>query len=106
MDFADAFDMAFAIKYDPSKMMKSHVPITALTDSLSLFDVITKATLPTEKRLMVDLQTVKELYKKGKLDNIWFIRSEFNPADALTKHKKDSFLETIIHPIEQWVTRS
>ena len=71
MAFADAFDMAFAIRYDLSRMMNSHVPITALTDSLSLFDVITKATIPTEKRLMVDLQTVKESYKKEEIGQYW-----------------------------------
>jgi hypothetical protein len=44
MALADAFGMAYAMKHDIETIIKQNVPIVILTDSLSLFDVITKAT--------------------------------------------------------------
>ena len=111
MAFADAFDMAFAIRNDPSNMLSQKLPIVMLTDSLSLIDVVTKATLTTEKRLMIDIRVVKDSYHRNEIENIGFIRSEYNPADALTKVKPSSILEIImsssqlIHPVEQWIQR-
>lgn len=50
MAFADAFTMAYAIKHDIQKLVFKELPIIMFTDSLSLFGVITKATLTTEKK--------------------------------------------------------
>lgn len=82
-----------------------------LTDSLSLFDVVTKATVTTEKRLMIDIQVVKDSYHRNEIEHISFIRSEYNPADALTKVRPNSILESIfsssrlIPTVEQWIQR-
>jgi hypothetical protein len=54
------------------------------TDSLSLFDVITRSTKTSEKRLMIDIAAAKAAYKEGTLDTIGFIRTRFNPADVFT----------------------
>ena len=48
--FADAFNMAFTIRQDLSKMISRNVQLTMLTDSKSLFDIITKGSQTTEKR--------------------------------------------------------
>ena len=111
MAFADAFDMTFAIKKDMELMMNTPIPIVMLTDSLSLFDVITKSTITTEKRLMIDIKVVKDSYQRNELQTIGFIRSESNPADALTKVKRCTILDQILnssqldHPIEQWIDK-
>ena len=91
MTFADAFDMAYAMKNDLHNMTSLDIPIVMLTDSLSLFDVITKAKITSEKRLMIDVKVVKDAYQRNELHNIGFIRSEYNPADALTKVKKVTY---------------
>ena len=60
---------------------------------------------------MIDLSSVKEAYKNGEANDIVFIRSEYNPADALTKIMKSNILENILktaridHPIEQYIHR-
>ena len=108
MAFADAFDVAFAIRHDLERMIGNKVPISMFTDSLSLFDVMTKATIKTEESLMIDLTVVQECYNNSKLDQIGFIRSENNPADALTKITRNSTLEKMLdtakldHRVEQW----
>jgi hypothetical protein len=38
------------------------IPIAVLTDSLSLFDVITKASTTAEKRFTIDLSVLKQAY--------------------------------------------
>lgn len=50
--FADAFEMNSTIKKDMEQTMSKQMPIVMLTNALSLFDVINKPTLTTEKLLM------------------------------------------------------
>ena len=112
MAFADAFDMSLVIKHDLQNITGKFVPLSMFTDSLSLFDVLTRAKTTTEKRLMIDLQTVKDSYDKKEIESVSFVRSEYNVADALTKVKKASTLIEVMrtgkidHPIEQWIIRS
>jgi hypothetical protein len=109
MALADAFDMAYALKHNIETIIKQNVPIVILTDSLSLFDVITKATTTADKRLMIDLCVVKQAYERSEVDTIGFVRSEYNPADVLRKITRCAILERILstanllHPVEQWI---
>ena len=111
MAFADSFDMAFMIRYDIQKMMNIRKPIMIFTDSLSLFDVITKASTTVEKRLMIDLEVVKMAYQQNEMQQMGFIRSEHNIADCLTKsNSNDALVKTlkfakINHPVDQWIDR-
>ena len=111
MALADGFDVGFMTKYDLQILTGKTIPVHIMTDSLSLFDVITKATATTEKRLMIDLETVREAYRKQEIMNIGFIRTQFNPADALTKLMTSHILQHMLihskieHPIEQWIER-
>ena len=58
------------------------------------------------------LQVVKDAYQGHELGAIGFTRSEYNPADALSKAKKSDILNKMLQwsvlsrPIEQWVNRS
>lgn len=111
MALADGFDMAYMIKHDLEKMTKTRIPLHILTDSLSLFDVITKASSTTEKRLMIDLKCTKDAYEKKEIEMLGFVRTQYNPADCLTKVMNAEQLIRIItsarldHPIDQWVDR-
>lgn len=77
------------------------------TDSFSFFDIMTKATVPSEKRLMIDLACVKDAYNTEETDNISFTRSEYNAADALSRHRNVTILNDnvkkswIRYPVEQ-----
>lgn len=54
-------------------------------DSKSLFNVYTKPTTSTEKRLTVARQTVKDAYNFFEASDITFKQSNFNISKALTK---------------------
>jgi hypothetical protein len=92
-------------------MLCREVPIIVYTDSLSLFDVLTKYTVPREKRLMIDVMAIKNAYKNCELDTIASIRTQYNPADVLTKIMKSDVLSNVIknsqlsHPVERWIVR-
>jgi hypothetical protein len=107
MAFADGIDMAIMLKHDIERMIDRNVPIHAFTDSLSLFDVITRSTSTTEKRLMIDVTAAKEAYHEGTIDIIGFVRTTFNPADAFTKLSglSNIRLETIRPGVSRYCTQ-
>jgi hypothetical protein len=103
MAIADAFDTAYALKYDIEIITSYKIPIVVLTDSL--FDVITKASTTAEKRLMIDLSVLKQAYGRSEVETIGFVRTEHNPADMLTKVTRCTILHNILcsgqihHPV-------
>lgn len=110
MALADAFDVAYSLKHDMQRIMRKRVPITIFTDSLSLFDVTSKATTTLEKRLMIDIESVREAYVNRELEKLGFIRTQHNPAIAFTKIVNCKALDDALngkleHPIEQWIDR-
>ena len=111
MAFADAFDMAFVIKIDLERMLGNSIPISMVTDSLSLFDVVTRASVFAEKRLLIDIEAVKGAYKSNEIETVGFVRTSNNPADALTKVGRCPVLEEILssakltQSFEQWIDR-
>jgi len=82
------------------------------TDSKQMFDVFTRASHTTEKRLMIDVRAAREAYKRYEISNIGFVRSEHNPVDGLPKPHICAALDaalrmnTNVNPVQQWVTRN
>ena len=111
MAFGDAFHMSYVINNDLHRLIGRNVPLTTVTDSLSLLDIITRASITAGRRLMIDLETVKGAYKRREIEKMGFIRTAFNPADALTKARKCFAIDdvmttgTLRHSVEHWVAR-
>ena len=106
MAFADASDIAIEMKNDLRRMTSLDIPIVMLADSLSLFNVIKKAKITSERRLMIDVKVVKDAYTRHELGAIGFIGSVYNPADDCD-NLNDMFQESLnSHPIEQWINRN
>lgn len=61
-----------------------------MTDCLSLFDILTKTSVTSEKLLLSDLKTFNIVSNNTELQNVAFIQSEFNRSDGLTKSQKES----------------
>ena len=60
--FADAYDFAYCAKRNLEAMLDHRVPLHMFTDSKSLFDVITKSFQTKQRILMIDLQSVRDVY--------------------------------------------
>ena len=110
--FADAFDYAYTMRHDLQSLLGQDIPIQMFTDSKSLFDVITKCSHTTEKRLMIDISTVRKAYENFEISDVGFLGSENNPADAFTKIGSFPSLQKLLNtgmadfPIEQWIIRN
>lgn len=90
--FADTPDMAYNIKYDVQLMTNAYILMSVMMDSLSLFNILTKASTTTKTRLKVDLESVQNVYKNGEIQDVTCSQSEYNIADAVTKTKKQIIL--------------
>jgi hypothetical protein len=107
--FVDAFDNAYILRHELSRMVGRDLPLLMMIDSRALFDVTTRSRYTTERRLMIGIAAACEAYNDRTMCNIGLIRSEFNPADGLTKvSPNDALLKLLTrnkidHPIEQFI---
>ena len=83
--FSDMFDIAISMSVELSKILNRKVPMQLLTDSKSLFDVISKGSRTSEKRIMLDIAAAREGFRDKLISDIEFVRSNANIADGLTK---------------------
>jgi hypothetical protein len=79
-------------------MLGGQVPLSLLTDSKSLFDIIPNSSSTLEKLLMIDVAAARESYANEELSDIGLIRGEHNPSDAL--------LQRIALPLARWSKQS
>jgi hypothetical protein len=112
MAFAEGFDRAFTVQHELSTMLSQRIPISMLTDSKGLFDVLVKSSSTQERRLMIDIAAAKQACDTKEKSDMGFIRSTHNLADGLTKLEScQALLDAMhtgrfVHPVEQWVIRS
>ncbi len=70
--FSDMFDAAFTMAAELKKMIEKHAPLRLLSDSESTFDVISKGSRTSEKRMMIDIAATREGYKNYSIFDIGF----------------------------------
>jgi hypothetical protein len=109
---AHGFDIGAAIKATLEKILQQPIPLILCTDSKSLYDCLVKLGTTYEKRLMVDLMCLRQLYKQQEIAEVRWIDGENNPADAMTKKKPCQALSNLIDTntikleVTEWVERS
>ena len=107
--FGAAFDEAYMLRHDLEQLYGCHIPLTILSDSKQLFDVVTRGSHPTEKRLLIDVAAAREACNRREISNVGLVTSDNNIADSLTKVKPSGALELLLAtgvdrtPVEQWV---
>lgn len=94
--FADAYDTAYCIKRDLELLFQRRIPLKMFTDPKRLFDVITKCSQTQERRIMIDLQTVRDAYSSQEISDVGFVRGSSNPADGMTNTGQCSDLEHLL----------
>lgn len=109
--FVEGFDTSFTLRAQVRQLLGRDLPLIMLTDSQSLFRILTSHKRTTEGRLMIDLFAVRQSYRRGEIDNVGLIRSEYNIADDLTKLKGNGALframltNRLLHPVEDFIIR-
>ena len=76
--FSAAFDHAYIIRHDLESILGQSI-------RHKMFDVITKSSHTTEKRLMIEVTAAREAYNRHEISNVGLVPGEVNPADGLTK---------------------
>lgn len=79
-----------------NRLILRRVPLQFLTDPKCLFDVISKGSRTSEKRLMLDTAAAHEKFRTADVSDIGLVRSEDNLADDLTKAMQRPALRTCI----------
>lgn len=71
MEFADLFDDEFVIHTELEKILNRAVPLHLLTDSESLFHIISKGSPTSEKRITLDIYVARQAYRKQRDVEDW-----------------------------------
>lgn len=72
------------------------IPIVLCSDSRSLYECLIKLGTATKKRLMINIMSLRESYKRKEISEILWVDGKDNPADACTKKNPNSALEKLI----------
>jgi hypothetical protein len=72
------------------------IPVVICSDSKSLYECLVKLGTTTEKRLMIDIMSLRESYEKREISEIRRIDGRDNPSDAMTKRSPNTALEKLI----------
>lgn len=96
----NGFDSAIALRTTLHKIMKTldlpQIPAILCSDSKSLYDCLVKLGTTQEKRLMIDIMSLRESYERREISEVRWINGKDNPADAFTKKAPNQALETLI----------
>lgn len=91
LSMADGLDSAYCLGYLLSEVVfnkpkKNKIPIEVCTDNKSLFENIYSTKAVSEKRLRVEIGSIKEMLNKGELSSVKWIESRAQISNCLTKH--------------------
>ncbi len=105
------FDSSLTLPSELQGLLSRKIPLHLLIDSECLFDVISKGSRTSEKRIMSDIAATRERYRRHDITNIGFVQSSRNIADGLTKVMNQAApfdlvkSSTLIVAPEQWIIR-
>lgn len=90
------FDTSYKISICISDMFNRKVPLIMYTDSKSLYESLVRIKTTTGKRPLIDLLMLRQSYEQCKIVDVFRIRTEQNPANALTKQTSSPILENLM----------
>ena len=93
-------DMGIAIESTVNiiaiKLGISKIPIIVCTDLFSL-ECLVKLGTTKEKRLIIDIMSLRQLYEQRELFEIRWIHGQDNPADVITKDNANRALQLFVN---------
>ncbi len=106
------FDVDPVLKATLTKMLDVAILLILATDSKSLYDCLVRLRTTIEKRLMIDVMTLRQCYERREITEMKWVHETNNPADSMTKIKPSSALRTVIDTnrinldTTEWVERA
>jgi hypothetical protein len=92
------FDVDSMLKITLIKMLSLKISISLILvfDSKFLYDCLVRLEITVEKRLMMNVMTLRQFYERREITEIKWIHESNNSVDSMTKSKSFSALKTII----------
>lgn len=97
------------LKHDLERVLRQPIPFRMFKDSKQLFDVITRASHTTEKRLMIDVSFEHEACNAFEISNVGLVAGTVTPSDRRMKSKFCKQLSDLLvfgldyTPVTQWI---
>jgi hypothetical protein len=85
------------IKIITEQLRFPQTPIVVCTDLYLLYECLVKLGITQEKRLMIDIIALRQLYEQREITEIRWIDEKDNPANAITKSTPNKALEKLIN---------
>lgn len=79
-----------------SNLDSPRILIILCTDSRSLYNAVVTMNSMNKKRLIIDIMSLREAYKRREIAEVRWIDRQDNPADAFIKAKSNGVLEKFI----------
>jgi hypothetical protein len=79
-----------------TRFNQPEIPLVICTNSYSLYECLVKLGITQEKRLMIDILALRQLYKRKEIAEIRWIYNRDNFADAFIKATANSSLEQLV----------
>ena len=98
--FSGMSDVFVTLATEHRSITGNDVPLYHMTDSKSLFYVISKGTWTSEKRLMLDVATAREGFRDKVISDVGLVQSKDNFADILSKSRRSDIRGKIIERTE------
>jgi hypothetical protein len=86
LSMVSTVDIAYALRLQLQAMGLAF-ELDVLTDSKQLYQTLEGHGSVREKRLMLDVAALRQMFRKKEITRLGFVRSEYNLADRLTKLK-------------------
>lgn len=105
------FDIAAMLKATLKKMLQFDILLMICIDSKSFYDCFVKLKIIQKKRLMIDVMSFRQLYKRRKIIEMKWIQNINNSIDSITKTKTSSIFKILIDSnrinfiIIEWIER-
>jgi hypothetical protein len=92
------FDIGAVLKATLEQITKTqNLPMILYTDSKSLYECLVKLGTTQEKRLMVDIMTLRQSYERCEITEVVWIDGKSNPANAMNKSQPCQALRDLIN---------
>jgi hypothetical protein len=106
------FDVDSVLKATLTKMLRILISLILIIDSKFLYDCLVRLEITVEKRLMMNVMTLRQCYERREITEIKWVHEANNSADFMTKFKSSSALRTVIDinqinlDTTEWVERA
>jgi hypothetical protein len=94
---AHGFDIGALVKSIINQAIEMGILLVIYTDSKSLYKCLVKLGTTQEKRLIIDVMYLRQVYKRQEIAEVKWIKGDLNPANAITKSKPSNALKRLIN---------